>query len=172
LITRLEQAGIPLKVRKMTRKDFGSKGSELFDYLGSSAYAQDLSDGKGVCLSGNPAIRSDLLALMAKPAALEGRSTSLISLHGLVPTIENNPERREFIQRAEFVFIDLFEREFHGDGCPYTYHQRVDVEDFLLSRMHSGKATHFAASSRWNQLKWWSKDFVGLMQPKVQDIVV
>jgi hypothetical protein len=172
LIGQLERAGIPLKIRKLTRKDFGSKAAELFDYLGSSAYADDLSDGKGVCLSGDPAIRSDLLALMAKAPALAGRSTSLISLHSLVPAIENNPERRDFILRAEFVFIDWFEREFKNDTPPYSYHQLCDVEDFLASRMHGGRATHFSASNRWGQLKWWSKDFLGLMQPKVQDIVL
>lgn len=172
ILERLEKAGIPLKVRNLTRKDFGKKGSELFDYLASPAYAEDLSEGKGVCLSGDPSIRSDLLAMMAKPAAFEGRPTSLISLHSLVPILEHSPEKREFIMRAEFVFVDWFEREFTNATSPYSYHQICDVEDFLSTRMHAGRVTHFSACRRWNQLAWWSKDFLGLMQPKVQDIVL
>lgn len=156
----------------MTRKDFGRKAPELFDYLGSSAYASDLSDGRGVCLSGDPTIRSDLLAMMAKPAAFEGRPTALISLHALVPVLEHNQERRDFIARTEFLFVDWFEREFNSETSPYSYNQLCDVEDFLAARMHSGRATHFAACRRWGQLKWWSRDFIGLMQPKVIDIVV
>lgn len=171
-IQRLEKAGIPLKYRKLTRKDFLPKGKILLDYLGSDAYASDLLDGRGVCLSGDPTVRSDLLAMMAKPAAIEGRSTVLISLHSLVPVLEHNEERRALIHRADFVFIDWFEREFKSDECPYTLKELSNVEDFLASRMHQGRATHFAACRRWPQLKWYSRDFIGLMEPKVNDIVL
>jgi hypothetical protein len=169
-IQRIERAGIPLKFRKLGRKDYLPKGKILFDYLGTDAYASDLLEGRGVCLSGDPTIRSDLLALMAKSPAIEGRSTVLISLHSLLPVIENNEERRAFIHRADFVMVDHFEREFRSDECPYNYHQLSTIEDFLLSRMQAGKATHFAACRRWTQLKWFSRDFIGQMEPKVIDI--
>lgn len=169
---RLQNAGIPLKYRSLTKKDFERKGAILFDYLGSPAYAEDLAEGKGICLSGNPAVRSDLLAMMAKGSALAGRSTVLVSLHQLVPLIANNEERRNFITRADFVYVDWFEREFRDNACPYTFSELCDVEDFIVGRSHGNRATNFASCKRWEQLSWFSRDFLGAMSDHVIDIVL
>jgi hypothetical protein len=168
----MNEAGIPLKFRSLGRKDYLPKGQILFDYLGSDAYASDVAAGRGVCLSGDPAIRSDLLALMAKATAIAGRSTVLISLHLLVSVLETNEERRAFIQRCDFLMLDWFEREFRTDEAPYTYSQISEVEDFLVARANAARVTNFTACRRFDQLKWWSRDFLGMMEPKVVDITL
>lgn len=145
----------------------------LLAYLRSDAYTDDLENGVGICLTGNPAIRSDLLALVAKGLALNNRSTWFCSVHYLVQMLDNGTdEDKAKLGKHGNLFVDWFEKDFGNGECPYTYMQRAEVEEFLSARHRAGLATSFAATTAWNKLRWWSRDFIAFFEPKIVNIYI
>lgn len=168
----LTSANLPIKINRLTRKSFGPKASLLFDYLDSEAWQEDRAKGKVICLSGNPAIRTELLQLIAKGIALAGNSAYYVTLHQLIFMLEDDDGRRK-LDRVDYVFVDQFEKDFGAGGCPYTFYQRASVEDFLSRRKaEEAKATFFATAKAWASGEWWSRDFVSEFSPMITDIIL
>lgn len=169
----LKRANLPESVRRLNQKDFATKGARFLAYLNSGAYAKDYEDGKGVNLTGNAAVRTDLLALFAKTYALGRRATWYCSLHYLVTALDfGTDDDRAKLMRTKFLFVDWFEKDFGSDACPYTPLQRTIVEEFLATRSRNGTVTHFSSCAEWDKLRWWSSDFRGLLKDKIVDIRV
>jgi hypothetical protein len=164
---------LPPSVRNFSRKDFVKHGFQALDYIASAAYVYDQANGIGICMTGNAALRGNLFPFIAKPFALARRSTWYCSVHSLQYLLEaGSDETRIHLANCETLFLDWFEKDFGNEGCPYTYTQRADIEQFLVTRLRSGFITNFSARAPWMQLKWWSRDLLEVFEPKIVDIQV
>lgn len=147
------------------------KAPDLFAYLNSDLYGNDTQEGRGICLYGDAALRSDLLALIAKGHAAAGRSTMFLTVHALLYFIEHDQEKRTELAKVKNLFIDGFERMFTKEyDCPYTFYQQVEIEEFLTGRRNSGLINNFNTHHAWSSVRWWSRDFIAANAEVVREI--
>jgi hypothetical protein len=167
----MTKAGLSQRVQSLKGSDFTRKALRLFDYLSSDQFRQDLTNNVGVCLSGNPAVRYDVFGIMAKPFAIEGRSVFYCTVNQLVFYLEHDDERRKFLTRCRYLFINDFEKDHKTQpDNPYTPRERMEVEEFLRFRTEVGLLTNYSATRQWSGLRWWSPDFLQGQADYIRDI--
>lgn len=102
-----------------------------------------------------------MFGLIAKGHAAAGQSVIFLSIHAMLHFIEHDAERRTELAKIRHLFLDGFEKDFAQDGgCPYTYYQQIEVEEFIRGRRDAGLVTNFSTHNKWDAVKWWSRDFI------------
>ena len=171
LVERFQKAAIPPRLWKAKAKDYRSKAPTLFDYLESDARSDDIANGIGIALYGNPAIRTDVFGMVAKGHAAAAQSVQLLSVHRLLYFMEHDDERKRECAKVKHLFVDGFEKEFTTDATsPYTYYQQIEIEEFLQSRRDAGLLNHYSVSNKWSAVKWWTREFIAAQGAAVVEI--
>lgn len=172
-LDRLRRANLPLRVRRLTGRDLSKPAAPALDYIRSQAYLADVQAGRGFNLAGTDPVRSDVLLLAAKGHALNGAGVWFCSLHYLIHKLGSATEdERTQLHKYQYLFVDFFEKQFGDQGCPYTLHERMIVEEFITRRFRDGFITSFTSSAPILSLTWWSRELLAQIAQQTQDIVI
>lgn len=119
-----------------------------------------MREKRGVYIHGDPAYNNLLLMWTARALALGNGSVHFVSLGHLVGVVEAAGDKYGQLSRVRHLFVESFEVT-RPPECPFTPYERNLVQRFLIARQRVGLNNHFAASPAFDDLKWWSDDFVG-----------